>query len=318
MTRPPVTRLALAVDLGGTKIDAALVDDDGVVIAASRTRRPTGPGLDPARLRAAVHDVVQGALAALPAGGPPSEMALAGVGIGAAGPVDFARETIAPVNLPGVQGFPLVAAVRDAVGALADETLPDTPIRLRHDGACIALAEAWRGATTDASASMSIIVSTGIGGGIVVRGAALAGGSGNAGHLGQVAAPAGFGADGATLEDVASGPSSVRWARAQGWQGETGEDLGRDAAAGDATARAAIERSARAVGTALADAATLLDLEVIAIGGGFSHVSGDYVTLVADALRAAAVLPYARAARVVRAGLGADAPLVGAAALVLG
>ncbi|WP_410720939.1 ROK family protein, partial [Brevibacillus sp. SIMBA_076] len=73
----------------------------------------------------------------------------------------------------------------------------------------------------------------------------------------------------------------MRWAQLNGWQGTTGEQLSADAKRGDRTARAAIERSAAAVGRTLADAATLLDLELVAISGGFSFVSDDYVELVA-------------------------------------
>lgn len=122
---------------------------------------------------------------------------------------------------------------------------------------------------------------------------------------------------GLTLEEIASGPASAAWAQAQGWTGATGEDLARDAAAGDPIARAAIERSARAVGEALADAATLVDLDVVAIGGGFSRVSDDYIDLVQQALTASAVHAYSQATRVVRSGLGDEGPLIGAAALVL-
>ena len=96
-----------------------------------------------------------------------------------------------------------------------------------------------------------------------------------------------------------------------------GEDLARDAAAGDAIARAAIERSAKAVGEALADAATLVDLDMVAIGGGFSRVSADYIDLVQQALTASAAHEYSRRTRVVRSGLGDEGPLIGAAALVL-
>lgn len=307
-----MTEYALAIDLGGTKIEAALVSRAGVVEASGRSRRPTGRDIDPAALTAAVAAVTAEAIAALPAGS-----MLVGAGIGSAGPIDFRTEQIFPVNMPGVRGFGLAESARTALRAHGY----DVPVRQRHDGGCIALGESWKGATAGARASMSIIVSTGLGGGVVIDGNVIGGASGNAGHIGQVAAPAGFDvpefAGVPTVEDVVSGPASVRWARAQGWQGAQGEDLGRDAAAGDEIARAAIERSARGVGIVLADAATLIDLEVIAVGGGFSHVSPDYVSLVEAALRAAAALPYSQAARVVRAGLGGDAPLVGAAALVL-
>ncbi|MFT4234647.1 MAG: ROK family protein, partial [Microbacterium sp.] len=114
-----------------------------------------------------------------------------------------------------------------------------------------------------------------------------------------------------------SGPSSVRWAQLAGWQGQAGEDLARSAERGDRIARDAIVRSAKTVGRALADAATLLDLDVVVISGGFSQVSDDYVDLVQAALADWAILPYAQRTRVVRSSLGGDGPIIGAAALVL-
>ncbi|WP_336500271.1 ROK family protein [Microbacterium paraoxydans] len=299
-----MTRYALAVDVGGTKMEAALVADDGVVVPGSRSRQPTGREATPASLTDAVDVIVRHALASLPA-----DAELAGAGIGSAGPVDRTRGEIMPVNMPLARGFGLVAAVADAASAALGR---DVPAILGHDGGALALAESWLGATQEAGASLSIVVSTGVGGGFAVGGAYVPGASGNAGHLGQVRREGGL-----TLEEIASGPASAAWAREQGWSGATGEDLARDSAAGVAVARAAIERSARAVGEALADAATLVDLDVVAIGGGFSRVSSDYIDLVQQALTASAVHEYSRRTRVVRSGLGDEGPLIGAAALVL-
>lgn len=297
-------RIALALDLGGTKLDAALVAADGSVLAASRNRRPTGRETAPADLDAAVAATVGQALGRLPRGAE-----FAGVGIGSAGPIDLVSGTIHPVNMPRLHGYGLTAAAHGAASAVLGRD--DFPTRLRHDGGCLALAESWIGAAAGSRASLSIVVSTGVGGGIVVDGAPIGGASGNAGHLGQMVIGE------LTLEEIASGPSSVRWAQGEGWTGQTGEDIARDAAAGDPVARAAIERSAAMVGLGLANASTLLDLDVIAISGGFSRVAPDYVDLVAAAVRRTAVLPYARATRVVRSALGDEGPLVGAAALVL-
>ncbi|GAA3662395.1 ROK family protein [Microbacterium marinilacus] len=307
------TRIALALDLGGTKLDAALVDADGSVLTASRNRRATGRAATPADLDAAIEHTVAHALSHLP-----RDAEFAGVGIGSAGPIDLAAGAIHPVNMPGLHGYGLAdAAHRSAARALRHDDFPtrlrhdDFPTRLRHDGGCLALAESWIGAAAGSRASLSIVVSTGVGGGIVVDGEPIGGASGNAGHLGQTVI------GDLTLEEIASGPASVAWARSQGWNGETGEDIARDAASGDVVARAAIERSAATVGLGLANASTLLDLDVIAISGGFSRVAPDYVDLVSAALVRTAVLPYARATRVVRSALGDEGPLVGAAALVL-
>ena len=298
-----MTRAALALDLGGTKLDGALVDDAGVVVAGTRFRRPTGRDITPEGLRDALVAVVREVRAAAPVG-----IEIVGAGIGSAGPVARESGAIHPVNMPGLHGFPLVAAVEDALRASAI----DAPVVLGHDGGCLALAEAWKGAAHGAAASLSIVVSTGIGGGIVVGGALVGGASGNAGHLGQT-----FVGD-VTVEEVASGPASIAWARGHGWEGTTGMELAASSAAGDPVARAAVVRSAEAVGAALADATTLLDLDVIAIGGGFSRVAPDYVDLVGDALRSRVVVDFARAVQVVRSGLGDDGPLMGAAALVHG
>ncbi|MFJ2367675.1 ROK family protein [Microbacterium sp. NPDC087665] len=299
-----MTRYALAVDVGGTKMEAALVSEDGSLVDGSRSRQATGREATPASLDAAVAAIVQHALAALPAGAE-----LVGAGAGSAGPVDRPTGTIVPVNMPSARGYGLAEAVRREASAVLGRDLPTI---LGHDGGALALAEAWLGATQDARASLSIVVSTGVGGGFVVNGAYIPGASGNAGHLGQVRREGGL-----TLEEIASGPASAAWAQQQGWTGATGEDLAKDAAAGDTIARAAIERSAKAVGEALADAATLVDLDMVAIGGGFSRVSADYIDLVQQALTASAAHEYSRRARVVRSGLGDEGPLIGAAALVL-
>lgn len=299
-----MTRYALAVDVGGTKMEAALVSADGEIAAGSRSRQGTGRDATPAALDAAVRTVVAHALAALPAAAD-----LIGAGIGSAGPVDRHAGRIFPVNMPHVRGYALADAVRTAASDLLGF---DVPTIFGHDGGALALAESWLGATRDARASLAIVVSTGIGGGFVVDGRYVPGASGNAGHLGQVRREGGL-----TLEESASGPASAAWAQSQGWSGATGEDLARSAVDGDRVARAAIERSARAVGAALADAATLLDLDLIAIGGGFSHVCEDYVDLVQQALAASAAHDYSRAARVVRSELGDEGPLIGAAAFVL-
>lgn len=298
-----MTRVALAVDIGGTKLETALVFDSGALVPASRARRATGPDATPDTLRAALHAAVTETLSTLPQGAD-----LVGAGIGSAGPIDRGSGVVHPVNMPRAHGFAVVEAVEAAAAANRH------PVRavLAHDGGCLALAESWLGATAGTRASLSIVVSTGIGGGFVFDGHYAPGASGNAGHLGQTRRGGSV-----TLEEIASGPASVAWAQGQGWTGVTGEDLGRDAASGVAVARAAVERSAHAVGEALADAATLVDLDMIAIGGGFSHVAPDYIDLVQHALTASAVHDYARRTRVVRAALGDEGPLIGAAALVL-
>ena len=108
----------------------------------------------------------------------------------------------------------------------------------------------------------------------------------------------------------------MAWAQSQGWTGTDGEQLAAAYAAGDPIATAAVVRSATAVGTGVVNAATLLDLELAVVGGGFSLVADDYVEHIRKAIDARAVNAFARAIRVERAALAGDAPLIGAAALV--
>jgi len=302
-----VTHYALAVDLGGTKVEAALVDPSGALLDGSRHRRPTGATSTSEQLAAAVTEAVQDALAALPDGA-----TLLGAGIGSAGPIAGTTGDVSPLNLGAWRDYPL--------GALVGRQVPDLPVTLRMDGICIALAEVWMGAAQGESNVMGMIVSTGVGGGLILGDRVIAGPTGNAGHIGHVAV-AGFddlcacGARGC-LEAVASGPRTVAWAREHGFTGETGEQLAAAAAAGDATARAAIERSATAVGRAIASASALVDLDIVAIGGGFSHVSDDYIALVGAAVAGHSDFGFVTKTRVVASGLSGEGPLIGAAALV--
>ncbi|MFJ3382919.1 MULTISPECIES: ROK family protein [unclassified Curtobacterium] len=300
--------LALAVDLGGTKVEAALVSDQGVVLPGSRFRSPTGPQRSSEELQAAVDEAVTSALGALPAGA-----TLAGVGIGSAGPVDEEHGLVSPLNMPVWRGYPL----RDRVAA----HVPDgTPVTLRMDGLAITLAEHWLGAAQGSDHVMGMIVSTGVGGGLILHGRTVSGPTGNAGHIGHVECggyddPCACGGTGC-LEAVASGPKTVAWAQRQGFAGTTGEELSAAYAAGDEIAVAAVKRSGRALGQAIASATSLVDLEVVAIGGGFSHVTPDLFEYARQAVAERVEFGFVTKVRIVPTGLSQDGPLIGAAALV--
>ena len=300
--------VALAVDLGGTKVETALVDDTGALLEGSRHRRPTGNASPSPVLEAAVTEAVQAALAALPAWA-----SLRGVGIGSAGPINVAIGAVSPLNIPAWRDYPL----RDLVASLVPA---GTPVTLRMDGLCIALAEHWVGAGRGYDNVMGMIVSTGIGGGLILAGNAVAGPTGNAGHIGHVEVggfddPCLCGGIGC-VEAIASGPKTVAWANRQGWVGATGEELAASYAAGDAIARAAVERSGRAIGQAIASASSLDDLDIVAIGGGFSHVSPDIFDHIRAAIAKRTEFGFVTKTKVVPSGLSGSGPLVGAAALV--
>lgn len=302
-----MTGFVLAVDLGGTKIEAALVDPAGVLLQASRFRAPTGRAATTGQLAASATSVVTQALATLPVGA-----AIIGVGIGSAGPITVAEGLVSPLNLPAWRDYPL----REHVAGL----VPGVPVVLRMDGECITLAEHWIGTGRGAANLMGMVVSTGIGGGLILGGRAVTGPTGNAGHIGHVEVggfdtPCLCGGTGC-VEAVASGPNTVAWAQGQGWGGATGEDLARDYAAGEPVARRAVERAGTAIGQAIASATALVDLDLVAIGGGFSQVSPDLFGFVRTAIARRAPFPFVAKVRVVPSALSGEGPLIGAAALI--
>ena len=106
--------------------------------------------------------------------------------------------------------------------------MPGVPVRLAGDGICMALGEHWRGAGRGASFLLGMVVSTGVGGGLVLDGVPYHGRTGNAGHVGHVVVeldgqPCPCGGHGC-VETVASGPWMTRWALANGWAAPPGAD----------------------------------------------------------------------------------------------
>ena len=155
---------------------------------------------------------------------------------------------------------------------------------------------------------------------LILQGNTVSGPTGNAGHIGHVEV-AGF--DDACLcggigcvEAIASGPKTVAWARKQGWTGNSGEELGASFRARDSIAAAAIERSGRAIGQAIASATALVDLEIVAIGGGFAQVSPVLFDHIRTAIATRVQFGFVTKVLVVPSGLSSDGPLIGAAALV--
>ncbi|MFE3544083.1 ROK family protein [Nocardia sp. NPDC059177] len=290
---------ALALDIGATKFAAAVVDSD---YSLSGVRQVPADPADPwAACRELLRIVAR-------------DMSVTAVGIGAAGPVDGPGGVISPLNLaPWRAGFPIVEQVRSL--------FPDAVVRLAIDGACLVLAEHRVGGLRGVDNGLALTVSSGVGGGIVADGRVLLGRTGNAGHLGHIVVPCddtpcacgGFGC----VEAVASGMSSVRWARAQGWTGTTGVELGAAARDGDPIALAALARAGTALGQAISSAAALLDVDRVVIGGGFAR-SGEALW---EPLRAAvarhARLAFVRELSVQLSTIGDGATLVGAGVLAV-
>ena len=206
--------LALAIESGGTKVEAALIDRNGRRAAGSSFREPTGPDISRGGLERAVLSAAARAFDARP-----PEQDIVGIGIGSAGPIDLVAGTIAPLNMPGAAG----SEIRSLVSA----RFAPIPVRMALDGSCIALAEFRLGAARGALNAVALVVSTGVGGGFIVNGRPALGRTGNAGHIGQLRVREREDTDvfAGTVESIASGPRTVAWAREEGWTGTSGVEL---------------------------------------------------------------------------------------------
>ncbi|MEV0421450.1 ROK family protein [Streptosporangium canum] len=327
----------LAVDIGGTKFAVALVDSDGNVRAARRAATP--PGGDARALWKALGELVDSLLDGAAADGlidgdTAAGGVVDGVGIGCGGPMTWPEGAVSPLNMPGWRGFPLRAKLA--------ERFPGVPVRIHNDAVCLAVAEHWRGAGRGSANMLGMVVSTGVGGGLILGDRLIDGGSGNAGHIGHIVVdpegpPCGCGGRGC-LEAIARGPGLAAWAVEQGWHpgagsayvetalarsayveaaAASGRQLALDAAAGDRIALAAMSRAGRALGLAIASATNLCDLDVVTIGGGLSQAGPLLFDPLEATLRDHTRMEFARRVQVVPASLGQDAGLVGAAALIL-
>ncbi|GAB2782197.1 ROK family protein [Streptomyces daliensis] len=301
------TDLVAALDIGGTKIAGALVAGDGGLLA--RAQRPTPARAEGGAVMAAVGEVLD-ELAASP------EWPRAGaVGIGSAGPVDAKAGTVSPVNIPGWRDYPLVSGVREHVGGL--------PVTLVGDGVAMTAAEHWQGAARGRAGALCMVVSTGVGGGLVLGGRLHPGPTGNAGHIGHISVdldgdPCPCGGRGC-VERIASGPNIARRALEAGWRPAADGDTSAAAVAaaardGDPVAAASFGRAARALAAGIAATATLVEIEIAVIGGGVANAGDVLFAPLREALDEFATLSFVRGLEVAPAQMGTDAGLVGAAA----
>lgn len=275
----------LAIDIGGTKMAAAVADRSGELLGARQV--PT-VGRTAEDLFAVVTDLVDGVLAE-------TGLRPIGVGVGCGGPMAAGGVSVSPINIPAWDAFPL--------GARLAEHL-DLPVTVDNDAKALALGEGWRGAAAGARDFVAMVVSTGVGGGIVLDGHLLDGASGNAGHIGHVIVepdghPCACGARGC-LEAEASGTAIAAI-------------TGRPAKEADAAVRV---RAGTLVGRAVGSVANLLDLPLACVAGSVALGFGEPFFAAAQAeIDRVSRLDFSRGAVIRPGGLGADGPLVGAAAV---
>jgi glucokinase len=297
----------LAIDVGGTKLAAGLVTADGAVTVAQRIPTPTGRG--PEIIWNALTELADAVLAE--AGSP----ALQGIGVGCGGPMEWPAGRVTPLNMPDWQDFPLRERLQ--------KRHPGLTVRLHNDAPCFTAAEHWVGAGRGSEFMMGMVVSTGVGGGLILGGRLVDGGTGNAGHIGHVVVdPVGpvcnCGGIGC-LQAVARGPAVVEWARQHGWVAgadAAGPELAASARAGDPVAASALALAGTAVGVAISSVAALLDLDLVVVGGGLAESGEVLFGPLRRAVERHLCVPYGKRLEVLPSGVGQHAGLVGAAALV--
>tara|TARA_Y100000588_G_scaffold353771_1_gene407461 strand:- start:126 stop:983 length:858 start_codon:yes stop_codon:yes gene_type:complete len=275
----------LAVDIGATKLAVALVTQKGVIKKRSSIPTSANDGDELfQKLLLQAKELLEGE-------------AVEGCGVGSAGPMAKSGAEISPLNIPHWRNFELRSKLSESLGL---------PVALDNDAKAIALGEGWVGAAIEKDNYLAMVVSTGIGGGLVVNGRLLDGETGNAGHIGHINVDPGgplceCGSNGC-LEAVASGGAIEK---------ATGLP------ATEATEQLKME-SGFFVGKAISIVVNLLDIPFVLLGGSVALGFGStFLNEVRSTAARFCGLDFTKDLKIEFAALGDDAPLVGAAAVWL-
>jgi glucokinase len=300
VTTPESQRDATAVvgvDVGGTKVLAAVVSRDGSV--GARTERPTDVGSEQGflgQLDAMVEELCSG------------EPGVAALGFGLPSRIDQRRgRAVASVNIP-LQHVDFRERMRER---------HDLPVGIDNDGNAAAIAEWQAGAAQGADHVVMVTFGTGVGGGLILGGKPYRGATGSGAELGHVVVeldgrPCACGGRG-HLESYATGREAGEQAREQFGDGVDERELVRRAHAGDEAAASLLARIGRYVGAALATYVNTLEPELIVIGGGFGEAAFEFLRGTArEVLERDALEPGRDTVRIVQAELGTDAGVIGA------
>ena len=300
-----MSRFALGVDIGGTKIAVGAVDAAGAVHTRRTIATDAEAGFDAgiARLTRAIDETLAEARV--------ETAALAGIGLGCPGPFDEASGRIENFyTLPGWEGNDIVTPLADRFG---------TPVRLINDADAALLGEALAGAARGARVALMLTIGTGLGGAALIDGVILRGAANEHPEIGHLivdpTGPECYCGGRGCLEALAAGPALARAGAEFGYA--DAEAVFAAAEAGAAPAQAIVSRSADAMETAVWSLIHSFLPEVILIGGGIGERHFALYREAAERAIARAVLAPAGAIRVVKAALGNDAGMVGAAALML-
>jgi len=272
----------LAIDIGGTKLAVGVVSTSGVLL--SRMQAPTPVSGVWGVLEDLIRLQMQEATVDIEA-----------CGVGCGGPMTLGGEQISPLNIPDWRGFRLRAAIESATGLAT---------HIANDAQALVLGEVWCGNAVGVDNVIGMVVSTGVGGGIVSNGKLVTGRLGNAGHIGHVIVEP----DGRLCECGAFGCLEAHVS------GRSIEALtGRPS--NEATDDVKIT-AGKLVGRALASVGAIMDLKLCVVGGSVALGFGEpFFAAAQNELDRCARLEFVRGMQVMPVGLGDAAPLIGAASL---
>jgi len=289
---PAPSSVCLAVDVGGTKLAAGLVDARGTVVTSNRVGTPKAQ--DGESCFRVLSELIEGVCREAPA----LALTVTACGVGSVGPMTRGGASVSPLNIPAWRDFPL----RSRLEGLPQ--LCSVPVFIDNDAKALVLGEFWVGAARGVENFVAMVVSTGIGGGIMLDGRILDGENGNAGHIGHV-----------VVEPDGRACHCGSWGCLEAEaSGSAIEDMtGRPAAYAPAQV---IERTGVLVGRAVASVAVLLDLRLALVGGSVALGFGERFFAAAQReIDARARIEHARGCVIGPVALGADGTLVGAAGL---
>lgn len=254
--------MRIGIDLGGTKIEGIALDEHGRELARERVSTPQG---DYFGCIAAMRDLVGAFERRFDVRG--------SVGVGIPGAISPASGRVKNANSTWLIGKPLHEDLRDAL---------QRPVRVANDANCFAVSEAIDGAGEGMEVVFGVIVGTGTGAGIAVRGAVLTGPNAIAGEWGHNPLPAPTGSElpgppcycgrNGCIETYLSGPGMVRDHREHGGSEADARAVVAAAEGGDPTAEATLARYEERMARALAGVINILDPDVIVLGGGMSNI----------------------------------------------
>ncbi|MBT5780678.1 MAG: ROK family protein [Rhodospirillaceae bacterium] len=261
--------MRIGIDLGGTKVEAIALGDDGATLSRRRVATPRG---DYEATLAAISDLVRTI---------EDELDMrASVGVATPGAISPESGLIKNSNSHWLIAKPLIEDL---------EARLERPVRIANDADCFALSEAVDGAGAGAYSVFGVILGTGVGGGVVVDGRLLQGPNAIAGEWGhnplpwpsddeRPGPPCYCGLEGC-IETFLSGPALARDHAAMAGGDMRGEEIVVAAAAGDAACGETLARFERRLAKALASVINLIDPEIIVLGGGLSNIARLYTNL---------------------------------------